>query len=384
MSSSRVTDAEALAAAPDLKATPFSPRYADRVDEWMDVYGYGAPVAVSDPEAEYSAVREAVGALDFSMLYKVDVEGSGALDLVNGLVARDLRALAPRRIVYGPIVDERGMMVDDCTSIVFSPEFVRVTGGTSRDEDLLRELAAGTDIRVSQRRTEIAHLCIQGPRSRKLLQRLTSKDLSNEAFPYYTYVAGVDLAGIRIHLNRMGFTAELGYEVWLDAERALDLWDAVFEAGEPLGLQPVGAAAIMMLRIEAGLVMGEGLEYDSTVSPFECGLGWAVDLDKGDFLGRDALLRLEHSAPNQLVTVKLEGGDDTATGAPLEIAGAEIGHVTMSMPSPYAGATLGLARVRREHADVGTRVDARVGDRLIAGEIVSMPVYDPERTRVRS
>ena len=140
----------------------------------------------------------------------------------------------------------------------------------------------------------------------------------------------------------------------------------------------------MMLRIEAGLIMGEGLEYDSTVSPFECGLGWAIDFDKGDFHGREALIALEDSAPMRLVTVRLAGGDDAASGALLEHAGERIGHVTMSMPSPYTGATLGLARVKREHAAPGTSVVAHLDDGLIEGEIVPMPVYQPDRARVRS
>jgi aminomethyltransferase len=369
--------------APDLKPTPFSPRFADQVSEWVDGFGYAAPLAVSTPEVEYKAVREAVGALDFSMLYKVDVEGTGALELVNSLVTRDLRSLPPRRIAYGAVVDEDGMMVDDVTSIVFSPEFVRVTGGTARLEELLRELG-GADIRVTQRREEIGHLCLQGPRSREVLAAVTEDDVSNEAFPYYTYKPRVELAGVPVHLNRLGFTAELGYEVWVDVERALEVWDALFAAGEPLGLIPVGAIAVMMLRIEAGLIMGDGLEYDSTVSPFECGLGWTIDFEKGDFQGRQALLDLKDSAPMRLVTVRLAGGGETASGAPLEDAGERVGHVTMSMPSPYTGATLGLARVSRDHADVGRRLVARLDDGQIDAEVVAMPVYDPDRTRVRS
>jgi aminomethyltransferase len=275
-------------------------------------------------------------------------------------------------------------MVDDCTTIVFSPEFVRVTGGTERDQELLRQLAAGTKVNITERRAEIGHLAVQGPRSRKLLQAMTDEDVSNEAFPYYTYKPNLELSGIPTHVNRLGFTAELGYELWVDADRALDLWDALFAAGEPFGLIQIGANAVMMVRIEAGLIMGEGLEYDSTVSPFECGLGWAIDFEKGDFRGREALLRLRDSAPMRLVTVQLASGGDAASGAPLEHKGERIGHVTMSMPSPYTGATLGLARVKREHAAVGTSVAAHLDDGLIEGEIVPMPVYDPDRTRVRS
>ena len=361
---------EAPGSTHDFKLTPFVPRYADQVEEWVEGYGYGAPVAVSNSDDEYRAVREGVAVMDFSMLYKFDVEGPGALEVVNRLVARDLRSLAPGRIVYGPIVEENGMMVDDCTTIVFSPEFVRVTGGTERDEELLRELAAGTEVKITERRADIGHLAIQGPRSRELLEAMTDEDVSNEAFPYYTYKPNLDLSGVPTHVNRLGFTAELGYEIWVDADRALELWDALFAAGEPLGLCQIGAVAVMMVRIEAGLIMGEGLEYDSTVSPFECGLGWAIDFEKGDFHGREALVQLKDSAPMRLVTVRLADGGDAASGASLEHAGEQIGHVTMSMPSPYAGATArarpgqaGACGARHERRRAHRRRFNRGGDR---------------------
>jgi aminomethyltransferase len=372
------------AATSELLATPFSPRYADGVEEWVDVYGYGAPAVLSDPAEEHRAVRENVGVMDFSMLYKVDVEGPRALEMVNELVTRNVSTLASGRIAYGAIVDERGMMVDDCTTIAFGPEHVRVTGGSPVNEVLLRERADGTRVRVSQRRQELAHLCVQGPRSRELLQSLTASDLSNSAFPYYTYLRNVAIRGIPVHLNRMGFTAELGYEVWVAAEDALALWDAIFAAGVSFGLRQVGVAAIMMLRIEAGMVMGEGLEYDDTVSPFECGLGWAVDFDKPAFRGRDALLTLREAASNRLVTVRLPEGDDAATGAPLLAGDRHVGHITMSAVSPVADATLGLARVDRDQAAPGTALTAEFDGRLIPAEVVPTPVYDPERARVRS
>ena len=368
----------------ELAIPPFAPRYFDRVEEFMDVYGYAAPVWVSDPESEYNAVRGAAGAIDFSMLYKFDLTGPGALELVDSVVTRDVASLAPDRIAYGAIVDSSGRMVDDCTVSILASEIVRVVGGNPADGAVLTAAADGTEVEVKARREELAHLCVQGPRSREILAALTDEGVSNEAFPYYTH-RDITVAGIAAHVNRMGFTAELGYELFVPRERALELWDAVFEAGEPLGLMPFGGAALMMLRIEAGMVMGDGLEYDSTVSPFECGLGWAVDFGKQNLRAREALTDLRESAPTRLVSLVMERGGDAATGARLSHRGVDVGHITMSVLSPLLGGrTLGLARVATPQGITGTRLIATVGDEEIEAEVVPTPVFDPERTHVRS
>ena len=141
-------------------------------------------------------------------------------------------------------------------------------------------------------REELCHLTVQGPSSRDLLATLTDTDMSNEAFPYYTFQDRVSLAGIDVMIARMGFTAELGYEVYGPIGQALDLWDAFDEAGEQFGVRAFGAAAIMMLRIEAGMVMGDGFEYDDQTTPWECNLGWAVS-------ARQAVLSRQRRRPRQ-------------------------------------------------------------------------------------
>ena len=235
-----------------------------------------------------------------------------------------------------------------------------------------------------ERRAELAHLNIQGPRSRDLLAALTSTDVSNEAFPYYTFKDSITVAGVEdVFVTRMGYTAELGYELFVPVDRALDVYDALMEAGAEWGMRPVGVAAIMMIRLEGGMVMGE-FEYDEDTTPWEAALGWAVDLDKGDFRGRDAVVRLRDERPGRIMSVVLEDGDDAATGAEIRADGDTIGTMTMSMPSPYLGKTLGLARLDPEKASPGTAVVAVVDDEEIPGEVVSTPVYDPERKRVRS
>jgi aminomethyltransferase len=365
------------------KETAFYPRLQALTDEWMDLFGYWAPSVVTDTEEEYRAVRDAAGLMDFTMLRKVDIDGPGALDLVNSIVTRDLSKLTPGRIAYGALTDEHGKMVDDCTSMMRSAGSVRFCGANDRDYEIFSAAAEGSDIEVREFTDAMPHLCLQGPRSREILQGLTDADLSNAAFPYYTFREDVEVAGVPVFMTRLGYTAELGYELWVERERAFDLWDALLDAGEPQGMKVIGMVALDLFRIEGGFIIG-GVEYDATVSPYECGLGWSIDLDKGEFQGRDALARDKDGTLLRLTSVVLESGGDEASGAPLWVGDEEVGLVTQAVVSPFLGGrTLGLAKIRKDLNQPGQAVVAQVGDDQVAGEVVHHPVYDKERKRAK-
>lgn len=365
------------------KETAFYGRLSALTDQWMDLFGYWAPTVVTDTLEEYWACRRTAALMDFSMLRKIDVDGPGALDFLNRLVTRDLSKLRPGQIAYGALCDENGKMIDDCTVMMRSPESLRFCGASDRDYELFAERAAGTGIEVREHTDETPHLCLQGPKSREILQGLTTSDLSNAAFPYYTFREDVEIAGIPVFMTRLGYTAELGYELWVDRDRSLDLWDALIEAGAAAGAKVIGMVALDLFRIEGGFIIG-GVEYDSTVSPFECGLGWSVDFDKGDFQGREGLLRDREATTLRLVAVTLESGGEEASGAPLLRDGEEVGLVTQAIVSPHlGGTTLGLAKVRKDLTAPGTPITARVAGELVAGEIREPKVYDPERKRAK-
>jgi aminomethyltransferase len=367
-----------------LLKSPIGARTTREGGEIEDIYGMAQPVFIDDPMLEYNAVREGVGLLDFSPLMKVDIEGRDAKKKLNRLHTRDLEKVPTGRIAYGAILNDRGGIVDDSTVMVRGDDRLRMAGSPLMPDQVI-PFANENDLEAVERRAELAHLNIQGPRSRDLLAKVTSVDVSNEAFPYYTFKDSMLVAGVEdAFVTRMGYTAELGYELFVPADRALDVYDALMEAGAEYGMRPVGVAAIMMIRLEAGMVMGE-FEYDEDTSPWEASLGWAVDLDKGDFRGRDAVIKLRDERPGRIISVVLERGDDAATGAELKSDGETIGKVTMSMPSPYLhGKTLGLARVDKAKAQPGVQVIAVVGEDEIPGELVATPVYDPERKRVKS
>jgi aminomethyltransferase len=364
------------------KQTAFHEKLQAMTDQWMDLFGYLAPLVVTDTLEEYRACREAAALMDFSMLRKIDLDGPGALDLVDRTVTRDVSKLAPGQIAYGALCDEHGKMVDDCTSMLRSPDRVRFCGANDRDYEIF-SAAAGPGIRVTEMTEALPHLCLQGPRSREILQGLTSSDLSNAAFPYYTFREDVEIAGIPVFMTRLGYTAELGYELWVERSRALDLWDVLIDAGTPSGVKVIGMVCLDLLRIEGGFIIG-GVEYDPSVSPYECGLGWSVDLAKEDLHGRAALERDRDATTLRLTSVVLESGGDAASGAPLSVDDRDVGLVTQAVVSPHLGGkTLGLAKVHRDCREPGTSVVARVEGVDVPGEIVRHPVYDPERKRAK-
>jgi len=366
------------------KETAFYPRLTALTDQWMDLFGYWAPSVVTDVQDEYRAVREAAGLMDFTMLRKIDLDGPGALELVNSIVGREVSGLGQGQIAYGPLVDEDGKMVDDCTVMNRGPDRVRFCGANDRDYEIFSAAADGTGIAVREFTDAMPHLCLQGPRSREMLQSLTSSDLSNAAFPYYTFREDVEIAGVPIFMTRLGYTAELGYELWVDRGRALDLWDALLDAGPASGMRVIGMTALDLFRIEGGFIIG-GVEYDPSVSPFECGLGWAVSFDKDGLRGRAGLERDRDGTTLRLASVVLESGGDDASGARLSAGGEEVGFVTQAVVSPHLGGkTLGLAKVHKDLARAaGTAVTAQVGGAAVAGEIAQHPVYDPERKRAK-
>ena len=367
-----------------LKSTPFHFAYPSDLDtEWIEVMEYGVPLWVSDPEDEYSAFRTRVGLLEYSMLYRWDLTGAGAVATANAVFSRNVATMTAGTMAYGVIVDQHGHMIDDPTVAVFDPDHVLIVGGNPDVGEVLQQHLA-PETTVTERRTEFCVISVQGPASRTLLSRVVTIDMSNEAFPYYTFRTGVDIAGIPCQINRIGFTAELGYEVVAPVQAAPKILEALQTAGAELGATMCGAAALMMCRIESGMVMA-GLEYDDSSTPFDCRLGWAVDFDKGEFLGREALLLARENAPDRVVTLQVEGDAEGLDGATVMRGSQQVGTLTMAVPSPaLEGNTIAMARLRRDHTSPGTELTVVTADASRKATVLRTPVYDPERTRVRS
>lgn len=396
-----------------LKTSPFHPRTSALMqgNEWRRWAGHSvASTYELTPDREQMAIRNACALIDVSPLFKYHVRGPDALPFLNRLVTRDLRKMEVGHMSYTPWCNARGKVVDDGTIAKLSDTLYRLTSAESNWR-WLQENAVGFAVEIDDVSDALGALSLQGPRSRALLEALTGADLSGVKYHRYTHV---DLLGEPTMVSRTGYTGDLGYEIWIPRERALAAWDAIVEAGRSFGLQPAGIWAMDVCRIEAGLVM---LDVDYTPapkaftdaqasSPLELGLGWAVHFNKGNFVGRKALLE-EKQRGQHLSLVGLQI-DHVAYGRAHEERGLttpypfipwravvpilrdgereeQVGYATCGTWSPTLKRYIALAQVRRDAAAPGSalRIDLMV-DRSrqpFAAEVVGIPFFNPERKR---
>ncbi len=393
-----------------LKTTPFHPRTAPlvRAQTWRRWAGYQVASAYDPhPDREYAAIRNAAALFDVSPLHKYRITGPDAVRLLDRLVTRDVTRCAVGQVLYTPWCDGRGKMLDDGTLSRLDEGTFRLTSA----EPNLRWLtmsAAGMDVTIEDVSERTAALALQGPLARTILETVCPADL--RALRYFRLLHGT-VRDIPVTISRTGYTGDLGYELWVNGERALPLWDALVEAGAPYGITPAGIWALDIARIEAGLVMLDvdyfsahhALIPDQLSSPFELGLGWTVSPGKGPFTGRRALhdertrgrawafvglgidwdsferLYRQRGLPPQLPTVAWRGS------APVHVDGRQVGYATSGCWSPLLKTYLALAHVRAAHAQPGTGVQLELTvehRRQRADAVVTpLPFLDLERKR---
>ena len=344
---------------------------------------------------EYWACRERVTAMDLSALRKFEITGPDAGELVQRTLTRDVRRMADRHVVYSAMCHEHGGMIDDGTLLRLSETGYRWIGGTDFGGEWLRAKAREWRLRALVRSStdQLHNLAIQGPRSRDLLAGIVWTAPANprvDEIDWFRFTVGRigDHNGVPVVVSRTGYTGELGFEVWCHPRDAEDLWDAVFEAGAPHGIVPLGLDGLDLLRIEAGLVFA-GQEFDDQTDPFEAGIGFTVGLKttQEDFVGRQALERRKTHPQRKLVGLELEGNEVAAHGDCVRADRAQVGTVTSGMRSPLLNRNIALARIDVNHASIGDEVEVGKLDghqKRIPAIVVPFPFYDPKKERPRS
>ncbi len=346
--------------------TPFHSRMAERdtLNEWHNWKGYTTPDALYCAETEYFAIRNATGVFDLTPMTKYRITGPDALDYVNRLVTRDMAKIRPGRVAYAVWCDDRGQVLDDGTIFHLRDGEYRLCS-QERHYDWLLTNTIGFDVSVVEETADIAALAVQGPTSFAILSKMGLDGLG-ELKPFG--LTHFDFQGAELMVSRTGFTGDLGYELWIEPDKAEALWDALFAAGELHGIRAIGVEALEMARIEAGYLAAyqDFLPAKATVrlgrtrSPLELGLEWLVDFGKPNFNGRRALAEEKRRGSTwRLVKLDIEGNKIARSSYIFENESgnkSEIGFVTSSEWSPVCKQNVAIGSVRQPHGKVGSNL----------------------------
>jgi len=400
--------------------TPFHSRTEPLCEshEWRDWSGYLA-AALYEPahEREYYAIRNAAALIDVSPLYKYEVNGPDAVTLLNRIMTRNFINSAIGQVMYSPWCDDDGKLVDDGTIARLAPDRFRITAAEPNLAWFL-DCALGLDVDVKDISEDLAALALQGPNARRVLQEVLSEvdpdenhnSVNLDHLKYYR-LTRARTPEFPLEITRTGYTGDLGYELWISPEHAGSLWDQLMEKGLGYGVIPAGMVALDIVRIEAGLPLiavdyissRRALIPEQKTSPYELGLGWAVDLSKEAFIGRKAL-QDERVRGSKWAFVGLEvqwgsleeqfgrvglvpqlAGRASRTAAPVYAGDRQIGQATSHTFSPILKKYIALASLERRYAEIGNLVQMEITveytRQQVDTTVVRLPFFDPPRKK---
>jgi aminomethyltransferase len=356
-------------------------------------------------EHEYNAIRNAAALIDISPLFKYRVSGRDATRLIDRIITRDAQRMAIGQVWYTPWCDEQGKVIDDGTVARLSELEYR---WTAADPSLrwFRQNGVGLEVQVDDISEDVAALALQGPTSAAVLRASAEADI--DALRYFRVTRGT-IGGVPVDISRTGYTGDLGYELWMPAESAVDVWDTLMRVGRPYDIKPAGMLALDLARVEAGLLLidvdfngsRKALIPTQTYTPFEMGLGRLVSLDKAPFIGRAALSEEARRGPNRMIVglevdwPAVETIYDRFSLAPVAPAaasriavpvrrdGQQIGRATTTAWSPTLKSLIALATIEAPFFERGTRVEIELTveavRHYVGATVVQTPFFNPAR-----
>jgi len=371
--------------------------------EWSGYYAVGAYEA--HHEHEYNAIRNAAALIDVSPLFKYLIIGPDAVKLVDRVITRDAHAMAIGQVYYTPWCDERGKVIDDGTVTRLAEDRFR---WTAADPSLrwFSQNAAGLNVTIEDISEQVAALALQGPTSAHVLDRTADADI--RGLKYFRMTRGA-IAGVPVDISRTGYTGDLGYEIWMPWDRAVDVWDALIAGGRPFDIRPAGMLALDVARVEAGLLLID-VDFNSSrkallesqkFSPFEMSLDRLVKLDKRPFVGQQALAE-EHAGGSARRIVGLEidwpaverlydqiglapqvSAVASRVAVPVYHQHYQVGRATTTTWSPVLKKMIALATIAAPHTAPGSVVDMEITIEAVRyrvpATVVRTPFFNPER-----
>ncbi len=357
-----------------LRRTPFHDFHVRAGGRLVDFAGFEMPLQFTGIVKEHRAVRESVGLFDVSHMGEVEIRGPAALDLTQQLITNDAAKLGDGQALYSPMcLPTGGIVLDVLVYRLGAERFLFVVNAANVAKDLAWMAEhARPDTEVVDRSDEFGQLALQGRHAQSILSTITDIDLDPLAF--YHFAEGT-VAGVPALVSRTGYTGEDGFEIYMASDDGAPIWEALMEAGEPRGLAPVGLGARDTLRLEMKMAL-YGNDITEETTPLEAALGWVVKLDKGDFIGREALLaQKERGLTRRLVAFELTDKGVPRHGYPVLIDGEVAGEVTSGAMSPSLGVPIGLAYVPKGYWKSGRTFSVDVRGKAKNAVVVKPPFY---------
>lgn len=371
------------AVASELKQTPLNDVHRKMGGRMVDFGGWDMPVQYpAGTIAEHLRTRTHAGLFDVSHMGEINVSGPDSIAFINRLTSNDASKLIDGQAQYSALTTPQGTVIDDLLVYRFaSDRFMLVVnaGTTEKDWDWINVHRGDENVELENVSKNYCQLALQGPDALTILQGLTNAPLSE--IKYYHFTEG-QVDGVEAIISRTGYTGEDGFEVYAASDKAEQIWNRLLEAGaygSARGLLPCGLASRNTLRLEAGMAL-YGHEIDETTTLLEANLSWICKLNKGDFIGRDVLLRQkEEGVERRLVGFEVTDRGIARDGQDVLIDGARVGKVTSGSPAPFLKKNIGMAYVPAEFAKEEQQIQIDVRGKLTGAQIVKSPFYKREK-----
>jgi aminomethyltransferase len=363
-----------MPAAPPLRTTPLNCVHRALGAKMVDFGGWDMPVQYSGIIEEHNAVRSSVGLFDVSHMGEIEIRGPEAARLTDFVTTNGVQKLKTGQIHYSGLLYAHGGFVDDILVHKVADDYYFLCVNASNQHKDYEHIRSQNrfDAEVKFTSDSYAQLAVQGPNGRATLQKLTPVDLA--AIKYYWFTDGV-VCGLPGRIARTGYTGEDGFEVYVAPGEAANAWKQILDAGAEFGIKPCGLGARNTLRLEAKMAL-YGHEIDASISPLEADLGWIVKLDKGDFVGREALVKQkEIGVKRKLVGFEMRGRGIGRDGYEVILDGAPAGWVTSGSPSPTLNRNIGLCYLPVEHAEPDKAIQIMIRNQPVDAVTVETPFY---------
>ncbi len=357
-----------------LKATCLNSVHRGLNAKMVDFGGWDMPVQYASLVEEHMAVRRSVGAFDVSHMGEIDITGPQARELTDYVTTNAASRLKTGQIQYSGLLYEHGGFVDDVlVHKVADDHYFLCVNASNQDKDFEHIRAHNHfDAQVRFSSDDYAQIAVQGPNAKATLQKLTAIDLG--AIRYYWFADG-EVSGTPARIACTGYTGENGYEVYIAPAEGPRIWHEILEAGREFGIRPCGLGARNTLRLEAKMAL-YGHEIHASITPWEADLAWMVKLDKGDFVGRDALVKQkEQGIQRKLVGFEMRGRGIGRDGYEVLLDGAPAGWVTSGSPAPALNKNIGLCYLPVAEAHPGRAIEVVIRSQPVEAVTVETPFY---------